>query len=247
MIIFNPHRINRIWLQTYQYNVNLRFAKRPIIYPVHRLKKSIIRRNFAWHKIQVTSYGGSGTTMLCRYLSDCNVGMPKISEGDWAPWKHMSYPPEDRSVGENFRAIYLISDPREALYSVFRRRFQHWHIQRMDGNLKNRNFSWGIDDFIGKERDLFRFQDQFESWTTSKRKYPILIIKYEALWKHVPELLEFAGVPPELHGEFPKQVQRKSILQSAPIHVQEGLDRIYQKLLKGFKDLPDYQIRKANI
>jgi len=63
----------------------------------------------------------------------------------------------------------------------------------------------------------------------------------------VPELLEFTSVPSELHEKFPKQVQRKSKLHSAPIHVQEGLDKIYKELLNDFTALPDFQIRQASV
>jgi hypothetical protein len=239
------HRnIAPLWLGTHQIDVNHWVLPKPFIIRLHSIRKKIIRRYLAFHKIQVTSYGGAGTTTLCKYLSACNAGLPQISDGDWSPWKHMSRPPADRTVRENFRAIYLISHPGEALLSVFRRGLQHWHIQRMDGDLTNWDFSWNLDDFLMVKSDLFGFYSQFMGWTESKRNYPILIIKYECLWDHIPEFVDFSGLPSRYESDFPTKIPRASKFENQSFRIQDSIKSIFRELFEDFESFPDWQIKE---
>ncbi len=240
--IINHPRMRRIWPGTHQINTNQWILPKSAVHMFDRLKRRFIRRYFAFHKIQVTSFGGAGTTMLCRYLSIFGAKMPSITEGDWAPWKHMNYPPEDRAVSSDFKAIYLISDPREALLSVFRRGFQHWLIQRMEGNLKQWDYSWDLETYLKSKSDFFGYQSHFNSWTQSERKYPILTIKYDHMWNHIPEIVEFSGISAIAVGMFPKKHSRRSSLQNVSPEVLSALNSLFEELMDDIDDYPQFQI-----
>ena len=72
--------------------------------------------------------------MLYRFLEDCTADVPKDTH-DWIPWKHQPLPPADSKVSRRFRALYLFGNPMNAVLSVFRRGYQHWHLEQLRGNV----------------------------------------------------------------------------------------------------------------
>lgn len=46
-------------------------------------------------------------------------------------FKHLADPRVLNRFGRNHRAVYVVGDPIEAVSSVFRRRFQCWHLHRL--------------------------------------------------------------------------------------------------------------------
>src|SRR5258706_3632790 len=79
------------------------------------------------HTVQMTSFGGSGSTAFSAHLAAAGVDLPK-TPGEF-PFKHQRIPPAVGDVPDSFRVIYLISDPRNAMLSIFRRGFVVGHYR----------------------------------------------------------------------------------------------------------------------
>jgi len=56
------------------------------------------------HRVQITSFGGSGTTALHEHLLDAGVDVP-TTPGAF-PFKHQRVPPASGSVPAGFRVLY---------------------------------------------------------------------------------------------------------------------------------------------
>ncbi|XOF32206.1 MAG: hypothetical protein ACL93V_09090 [Candidatus Electrothrix sp. YB6] len=205
------------------------------------------------HTVQVTSFGGAGTTMLLEFLQEQGVKVPQ--EFDSGIWKHLPEPPcvSRYQLPSDFRAVYLTADPIDALLSVFRRGYHMAHAVRMQsaarwpGHFLMRDEPdppWGLHDFLAEKRDCFGIYDQFKAWTTSppqRRGYQIMLLKYERLWNHIEELYAFLGLPPERLCQFPAHKER----MPNPLNTMSNrlkLLEIYGDLAQQAASLPDVKI-----
>lgn len=179
------------------------------------------------HTLQVTSFGGTGTTMLYEFLEEHDVNIPS-DHPNWRPWKHLPVPPEDGEVKDGFRAVYVFGNPMNAVLSVFRRDYQRWHIRNMrDDVTEPKNPDWGLEEFLQRSEDPFRMAKHFREWVCANRSYPILCLNFDALWEHLPEFFAFAGLPTCCLDQFPERRERNSDWTEEPKHVRRELKRMY--------------------
>lgn len=83
-----------------------------------------------------------------------------------------------------------------------------------------------FDHFLDLGQDLFRRKEQLEAWRGGAR-YPILLVQYERLWQHLPELERFLGV--SLDG-FPPHRPRSSSLDQLEPQRRSRLEALYDDL-----------------
>lgn len=219
-----------------------RLHRRPLYFGLElKARRLISRLGTAAHTVQVTSFGGCGTTMLQRFLQEHGRDVP--GSLDAMPWKHARVPPASHKVKDGFRACYLFANPMDAVLSVFRRGFQHWHIQRMQGDLSQWKWDWELEDFLRCRTDFFRLGEHFTNWTTAERDYPILLLRFETLWEYLPEVFEFLELPYDLMEQFPDERPRRSTWEDESPAVREALLELYGDLHRRVEAFPDLRIQ----
>jgi hypothetical protein len=175
------------------------------------------------HDLQLCSYGGVATSFLLQFLISQGLNLPE--ESDSGIWKHMRQPPLRKQYGDymgsNYRCVYLVGSPVEAVLSVFRRQFHVFHIDRMQvkkdslpahWNLANEHANWHLQDYVAERRDIFGLEAHFDNWTksSSERDYQIFIVKFEKLWEYLPQLFDFLGLDSLAMQNFPKRRERRT-------------------------------------
>jgi hypothetical protein len=196
------------------------------------------------HTLQVTSYGGTGTTMLYRFLEQHTAQVPQDHE-NWKPWKHLPEPPSDDNVDVGFRAVYLFGDPMDAVLSVFRRDYQSWHVRNMnshDEDWAGWDDDWHLEDYLSQGYDYFHMDHHFTNWTEADRDYPILLLRFDALWERMPEVFAYLGLPSRAMEHFPERRERNSDWSSQPSHIQRHLEHLYGDLKSRVDDTPDLHV-----
>ena len=143
----------------------------------------------------VCSYGGSGSKMLCEYLS--NFGTAKHIHSRNPPEKLTYFsqeqlrlfgmeqfgdgpiPDDERS---NYYVIFIYKNPIKAIYSRFSNPGHLSHIQ-CDSSIK-------YADILSSKKDLYGIEEFFDNYTTANpsRNYKIYCVKYEELFDKIPEL-----------------------------------------------------------
>jgi Sulfotransferase family len=206
------------------------------------------------HAIQVTSFGGCGTSMLLKLFGEQRLEISR--DHDSGEWKHLPSPPTRSSyqIPPNFRAVYMVRDPVDALLSVFRRKFHHWHAGRMQSNqLWPPGFdiqesasepTWGIKQFVATKKDCFGLARQFDAWTTcpyEDRHYPIMVIKYESLWQNLTRLGDFVGLTRRQMIQFPGNVSPETS-NTASEADRADLEGVYANLRSSIWSLPDCDV-----
>jgi hypothetical protein len=149
------------------------------------------------HRVQITSFGGSGTTALHKLLHGAGVDLP-TTPGSF-PFKHQRVPPAADAVPAGFRVVYPFGDPRNAVLSVFRRGFQGGHYRGMRLRKPPREAERRLTDlehFLDGGVDEFEIEDHFDRWfETGARAYPVLFVRYEELPDVWPTVCRFVGLP----------------------------------------------------
>jgi glycosyltransferase involved in cell wall biosynthesis len=188
------------------------------------------------HTVQITSFGGSGTTALCNFLADSGVDVPR-TPGHF-PFKHQPVPPPAGEVPPGFRAIYLCGDPRDAVASLFRRGFQGGHYRGMrlaapPPEVEARLAS--LQEFVDAGIDDYEIEAHFDRWHAASG-YPVLFVKYDALGTSWPTIREFVGLPDDAPG-LPI-TSRNTDWRTLPKPIRRGLDRMYGGLARRIDALP---------
>lgn len=239
-------KLLRIIRDTYVQDPTRFVVPKELILLTSTLKRRVIRQFFLNHTLQVSSFGGAGTTMLLEFFAAQRATIPDPKKGNWACWKHMKVPPADRTVPDGFRAIYVIGDPRDAVLSVFRRGYQHSHLQQMEGRVYRWDYRSGLENYLDRQEDIFGFAAHFNHWTQSKRHYPIMIIKYEAIWEYLPQLVTFARLPLSCVDQFPPKRERQSSWRNCPAATVSRLNALLQPLADRIDRYPACTILSPN-
>lgn len=208
------------------------------------------------HRLQVTSAGGVGTTLIGNHFITCGLPMPTLDTPDSTYAKHQPEPPHDSRVPEGFRALYLFGDPRISLLSMLRRKnpgpdgvlystAQYELMRPMErpatGELAGALGS--LEKFIPyalKHGDPYKVHEQMRAWYDAKRDYPIVFAKYDALprkWPGVMKALSLKGVTE------PEWKPRRTTLDGLDPALLEPLTEVYADALRFQESLPEVELR----
>ena len=181
------------------------------------------------HTIQVTSFGGSGTTALCRHLLDAGIDL-QPGPAQW-PFKHRRIPPRPDEVPDGFRVVYLVGDPRDAIVSLFRRDYQLGHFVALhdrDPDAAMQVTLRDLETFVAGGVDVFELADHVARWRAHPGGYPVLFAHYDALDSHWPAIAEFVGLSAD-RPPLPFR-SRTSDWREQPAAIRAGLDLMYRDL-----------------
>lgn len=193
------------------------------------------------HTVQVTSFGGAGTTALCDHLLELGADLQK-GPGQW-PFKHRRTPPSAEEVPDGFRVIYVVGDPRDAILSIFRRDYQVGHYAALhdrEPSPETRRNLIDLDAFLDAGRDEFELADHLARWRSHDPAYPVIFVRYERLGEIWPQVAEFAGLTslaPALQMR-----ERHSDWRSLPPKRRQQLDSLYGDLARSIDELPAVEI-----
>jgi hypothetical protein len=193
------------------------------------------------HTVQVTSFGGSGTTALCRRFIELEVDLQK-GPGQW-PHKHARRPPLAQEVPPGFRVVYVVGDPRDAVVSIFRRNYQLGHFRALhnrEPSAQERERLASLDAFVAVGEDGFDLSGHLRGWRAHPPGYPVLFVKYDHLNAAWESILDFVGLPRGTHG-LPAR-ERVSDWRTLPASTRRQIDLIYGELASFIDSLPPVEV-----
>jgi len=192
------------------------------------------------HTVQVTSFGGSGSTAVSEHLMAAGADLPK-TPGEF-PFKHQRVPPDRSEVPAGFRVLYPFTDPRNAMLSIFRRsyglgHYRGLHMQSPPADAAERLAS--LDAFIEGGVDDFGLVDHVDRWL-EPRGYPVMFVRFESLPKVWPAVRDFIGLAESV--PCLELRSRSSAWESLPRGPRRRLDKIYGRLARRLDALGDVHI-----
>ncbi len=193
------------------------------------------------HTVQVTSFGGSGTTAVCRHLLDANVDL-QPGPGQW-PFKHRRWPPQAAEVPAGFRVLYIVGDPRDAILSIFGRNLQFGHYGSLHGKEPDATAHTrlqSIETFLDAGVDDFELDDHVDRWLRHPAGYPVMVVRYDRIHDTWPDVHEFVGLSRD-YAALPRR-ERRNDWRTIPLQMQKQLDDLYGPLARRIQALPAVQI-----
>jgi hypothetical protein len=194
------------------------------------------------HTIQITSFGGCGTTALYDHVAAAGLDVPETI-GQF-PFKHQRIPPDSEQVPASFRVVYICGDPRNAVLSVLRRHGAAWYYRVMrleDPPPEAMRRLSSLESFLAAGIDDFRIEDHLERWLARKPSgYPVLCVRYETLHQVWQRVADFIGLPSG-YPSLPLK-RRNSDWRTLPHDARMQLDRMYGPLARRIFALPAAQI-----
>jgi len=205
-------------------------------------------------ELLVVSHGGSGSTLLAKFLHDYIKVNSPVSTDDGL--LHCSTPDHPLvKIANPLRIVYVYDDPRLSVLSLFRRNL-HLGMQaklryfgsspseyrrvsaRYRATVKN------LDEFFEKGYDCFGINSFWQNWTRSWVDVPLMLLSYDAIWQNLGQILEFSGVSePNAKNLFPKQSQRAASLGEISSRRLEIFNSIYSKTLSEMDGLDPLVVR----
>ncbi len=193
------------------------------------------------HTVQITSLGGSGTTALTRSFVEAGLDLPP-GPAQW-PHKHVRHAPTADEVPPGFRVVYPVSDPRDAVLSIFRRGIQegHWRfLQAADPDAPVSPRLADLETFLAGGVDEFALADHLEGWRNHPAGYPVMFVRFDLIDEAWDDLATFVGLPaghPRLSYDA-----RKTDWRTSPPAVRDRIDAIYGELAARIEALPPSQV-----
>jgi len=209
----------------------------------------------------VNSYGGAATTIFIDHFSNQGVIIP-IKEytgvaieinrpvAQQTVFKHTPQPPD-----ESDKAVYIFSDPVEAVMSFFRRRSEGYnrtmrglgtpvkdwvvgHCKNIGGDYTQMNKDWDLTSYLEQGEELLGLERHFDNWSSARRSYPILLVKYEKMWEHLEAIHDFMECPGAV-ADFPQKRTRGSSLDNLNAKDKNNILKMYGTLREKISLAPD--------
>lgn len=194
--------------------------------------------------VQIASVGGVGTDLLMRFLNEHGISTNLVTDFD--SLKHPFKPLEFTSGSEPHACIYLFGNPLDSIASHYRRGWAERQASKTSGGTVFSDFPQTFEQYIARGEDLFGYEPTLKHWLTDIVAYDILLVRYEHLFDHVPELLDFIckktsplGDLQAMVADFPAKRERKSRVSDA----QKA--SLYVDLQQRIESLPHCFVRKA--
>tara|TARA_B100001059_G_C17815243_1_gene574789 strand:+ start:66 stop:785 length:720 start_codon:yes stop_codon:yes gene_type:complete len=195
----------------------------------------------------ICSYGGSGSTMLTKYLSNFGnvehihdrnppeklkyVGSKNTDSPVYKEWFNNVEVPNDEV--RSITVIFIYRDPIDVIYSRFIRGNSEPNTQHMT-NVMCKHTNVRLRQVLHYKKDLYEIENFFNNWTTRNpnRNYIIYCIKYETFWNHINQINHILRIP-----DIPKLYPARNETRRNKPHYK-ALQQIYKNLI--------YKINKAN-
>ena len=197
----------------------------------------------------VVSYGGAATTTLLRYLA------PHLRVNHWnSQWdgiKHVDSPQHPRlrrlRVG---RAVYVFDHPVRAVASLFRRGFarhmapkltsRHGGVWAYRRRYARHPLTLTLDEYARSREEVFGIERHLRSWTAaSPASFPVLTVKYDALFESVDVLSAFLALSPSAAATFPPRQPRQTDLDTLDATTRGLLHEKLAGAVALYESLPD--------
>lgn len=193
------------------------------------------------HLVQLTTFGGTGSSALSSYLRSHGVKLPE-TPGE-APFKHQRVPPAKMDVPAGFKAIYLYSDPRNAMLSIFRRGAIWEHYRGLFGRKPDAATADLISDvsrFLLERSDAFDLLGHVDNWLLAGKGYPVMFLDFEALPEAWDALRSFLELPERV--ECMPLIERNCAWENLSAESQRAISEIYEPVIARLAELPDVHI-----
>lgn len=192
--------------------------------------RKIEKEEKKWKTFFVVSYGGSGSNMLNDFLHH-KLGYTSYHIHRRYPWP---------TAEPTSRVIFIYANPVDVVISLFKR-FPPSHLYH---NLEcSKHGPRTLEDYVNAGKDALELESYFFNYLYPVKpiSYPVVFIRYEAIWKNLPLFAKTIGTESKAMDTFPPKLTRSDYHVKPEIIVK--LKKIYENLISTQARLPDIFIQ----
>ncbi len=130
----------------------------------------------------------------------------------------------------------MFRNPVNALKS----RYSIQHCQNVEGNW--RDLPELLSDYAQQGQDRFGLEAHFDAWTQSprsSRNYEICCLRYETVWEHLKELLDYLEIDRRHLDKIPQKRETKRPTDET---TEAALTQMYQPLIDKIDRFPEFTV-----
>lgn len=189
------------------------------------------------HDALICSCGGVATTMFIKLVQRfLRTNDPYDQDG----LKHLPRPPV--SLPSSIRVVYLYGDPVAVVASLFRRGYANVQAHKLGHYFPARCND--VAAYAARGRDTLGITRQLRLWLKEcgpARSYPVLAIRYRAIWTETERILSFLQLPATAADSLPPYRKWRS-KDELPSKVVRNLESIYAQAYATINSMPDVTI-----
>jgi|GEM_PF-61610 len=200
------------------------------------------KQKLAWLDVIICSSGGVGTSFFMDFVQKYKyINSPSDIDG----LKHLDQPPTGKTK-QNFKALYIFGDPLNAVVSLFRRNYQQPHSCKLLANyldIEPIARYCSLEEYVNEGIDRLKLEQHFDNWSNAQVNYPIMLVKYETMWEHLPEIFDFLEIPTSEIEELEKErKERESDWIKLPEETKDKLSAMYGKFSEKVANFEEIKI-----
>lgn len=193
-------------------------------------------------EIIVSSYGGSGSSLLLNFLKNYKITNQGFDEDTL---KHHTEPP--LSVNPQQKFIYIFGNPVFATISLFRRNFQFIQSSKIQKRIPQKKppipKEMTLDEYAELGVDKFAMREHFHNWYYGSMQNSIMFLKYERLFDNLEAVIKFCNLPLDVLNDFPEKKPRSSVDYLDSPRTLDLLKKMHKEFLIELEELPDFEIK----
>lgn len=193
----------------------------------------------------VCSPGGVGSSFFISFLEKYK-SVNSYKDGDGL--KHIDRPP--LTLNNKLKAVYIYGDPYNIVLSLFRRKYHHYQSVKLlfkCSHIKPINPDCTIEQYLQEGIDRLQLENHFDNWHNARINYPIMLIKYEAIWDNLPIIFDYLEISREEIKNFPSRKNRSSDWQFLSEELKKKLSNMYGELHEKIMNFDDLKIKEPNL
>jgi len=178
----------------------------PLANPQPSNQQPIFNKNMNYY---ICSFGGSGSTILFKYLSNFGnvyhihdrfpskklkyVGNKNTDKDVYSEWFN-DIEIDEKEV-QNYKVIYIYRNPLKVIYSRCAQK-NGPNVEHLKHIMCDNNGNIHLNDVLRTNKDLYKLEEFFDNYTTkTERNYKIYCVKYEQFWDNISLFNKTIGIP----------------------------------------------------
>ena len=197
--------------------------------------------NVSTRKFFVCSWGGCGSTTLCKYLN--NFGKTYHIH-DRYPKEHLCYPVNHKDSSwlpsecsqfsshqiehynlKNYTFIFLIANPVKSIFSRFiKNKYCNYKEHLRYISCKDIE----LEEVIHSGKDLYKLNEFYYNYVNCKKKYNIYLINFDYIFENIDNINNILKIPK--NKLFPKRIDKHYIYNDLVVSIYKNLSNRISKI-----------------
>ena len=150
-------------------------------------------------------------------------------------------------------AVYIYDNPIHTILSLFRRGYQLQMVPKLTAQhrtlahyhrfIRRNPYDFTLEHFINRHEDAFGLRTHWKNWREQEAPFPIIFVKYTALFEQIDKILGGLSLDHTLVSQFPACAPRQSTIEILTYQQKDKLNQTYGPMIEELNAMLDIFIK----